>query len=989
MRVSTADRTIVLQTSVRLCRPRLQSNRGYPVDLKYLIRLPTMRWLFPLLFIAPAFADDSTAIQPADPQLGRAVDFYQDLFPVLESKCLACHNLKTNEGSLVLENVPAILKGGDSGPAVVPGKAEESLLFLLASRADEPVMPPLPNTAQAKPFSPQELGVLQQWIREGAKAGDPPPASEVNWQPVPEHITSVQTLALDPRNRFLAAGRANRVVLFDLSEQREIAQLTDPALLSIQHNGAPMYGQGIAHRDFVHAVAFSPDGNLLASAGYRVVKLWERVRETELANWDAGQPVTALATSADGTLAATGHADGSVRLWNLATGQPGATLTGHTAAVHAVAFSPDGASLYTGGDDKSVRQWQTADGAAVGQLETPSEVKALVVNRDGSLVVSAHQDKKLLVWEKGVLTAQEPPPEESPKPVREIGGHGQPVPAMVWVPETDEFLTACRDGNVRTINVTNGKQVRAFGLGSPVLDVSVTPDGQRVAGCGENGVSRIWRRDNGQQLAEIKGDPTRAAAVQSLTEEQTVAKLKVGLRDADQKAAEKDLKEREESLKKANEQKDAAVKAVEDPKKKLAEAEQKLAEAVKKLEEKPEDDGLKKAKDAADKAKAEAAETLKKAEQAVASAERAIKLSQEALERSKQTLEASKQAHEAARAHNTQIDEQLKAAQGESGKLPGPQRGLAFSPSGGQLVIGGEGNRLDLWDGGSGANLDSFTAEAAPTFVQFTSNGSLLTALGNRLIVRDVRPQWKLVASLGSKPGLQLDLSESPFADRVLALAFSPDGKLLATGGGDPSRSGELLLWDVESREKIREFTDAHSDTVFDVEFSRDGDKLVTGAADKFVKLFNVATGEHIRSYEGHTNHVLSVAIKCEESTIVSGGADNAIKSWNLTTGEQRRTMTQFTKQVTALDFIGVSDNFVSCGGDKTVRLYTASNGNNFRTLSGMPDYVYDCTASRDQKLIMAAGEDGVIHVWDGQNGKSLMTFEPPALAEDRTISAK
>ncbi|MCA9053549.1 MAG: hypothetical protein KDA75_06915, partial [Planctomycetaceae bacterium] len=821
-----------------------------------------MRWFLPLLLVVPAFADDSTAIQPADPQLGRAVDFYQDLFPVLEAKCLACHNLKTKEGALVLENVGTILQGGDSGPAVVPEKPDESLLFKLAARADEPVMPPLPNTAQAKPLSPRELGILRQWIQEGAKTGNPPPASEVNWLPVPAHIQSVQTLALDPQNRFLAAGRANRVVLFDLTEQQETAQLTDPALLSIQHNGAPMYGQGIAHRDFVHSVAFSPDGNLLASAGFRVVKLWERVRETQLADWDAGQPITAVAASADGALAATGHADGSVRLWNLATGQPGATLGGHTAAVRAVAFSPDGTSLYSGGDDKSLRHWQTSDGKQVGQLETPAEIKSLVVSRDGALVVSAHQDNKLLVWDKGATVAQDPTPAEAPKPVREIGGHGQPVTAMVWAPNSDEFLSACRDGNVRLINVTNGGQVRAFGLGAPVLDVTVTANGERVAGCGENGVTRIWRRDNGQQLAEIKGDPSRAANVASLTEEQTVAKLKVGLRDAEQKEAEKDLKEREESLKKANEQKEAAVKALEEPTKKQAEAAQKAMDAAKALEEKPEDDAAKKAKEEADKALATADEALKKAQEAIASADRAIKLSAEALERSKQTLETSKKSLETAQAYNTQIDEQLKGAQEANGQLPGPQHGLAFSASGGQLVIGGDGNRLDLWNGTTGAALESYATEMAPAFVDMTSNGSLLTAAGNRLIVRDVRPQWKLIASLGAKADSPLDVSQSPLVDRVLAVAFSPDGKLLATGGGDPSRSGELLLWDIASSSVVREFKEAHSDTVFDVEFSREGTRLVSGAADKFVKLFDVATGEHIRSYEGHTNHVLSVAIK-------------------------------------------------------------------------------------------------------------------------------
>ena len=81
----------------------------------------------------------------------------------------------------------------------------------------------------------------------------------------------------------MAAGRANRIFIYDLAAQREVAQLTDPALLAIQQNGAPVYGTGAAHRDFVHSLAFSPDGNLLASGDYRMVKLWERQRDVLVA----------------------------------------------------------------------------------------------------------------------------------------------------------------------------------------------------------------------------------------------------------------------------------------------------------------------------------------------------------------------------------------------------------------------------------------------------------------------------------------------------------------------------------------------------------------------------------------------------------------------------------------------------------------------------------------------------------------------------------
>ncbi len=946
----------------------------------------SLRYLLLLVLIAPLSAAETPAIQPVDPQLSRPVDFYQDVFPILEAKCLACHNVKTKEGALVLENVDAILRGGDSGPAVVAGKPEESLLLKLASRADEPVMPPLPNTAQAQPLTPKELGLLRQWIQEGAQRGNPPPASAIQWRPVPSHIRSVQALALDPLGRFLAAGRANRVVLFDLSERREAAQLTDPALLSVQFNGAPMYGQGSSHQDFVHAVAFSPDGRWLASAGYREVKLWERLTEQRLYDWEAGPPVTALALASDGTQAATGHADGSVRLWNLAAGQPGPTLAGHTAAVNGVAFSPEGDRLYTGSDDKTVRRWDLAAAQEQGRLETPAEIKALLLSRDGTILVTAHQDNRLRYWSHEALAPQpaggDAAPSEPPKPLRENADHGQPVTALALVPGTDEFLAGSRDGNVRMYNITNGGQVRNFGLGSPVLDVAVSPKGERVAAAGENGITRIWNRANGQQLAELKGNPQLGREVLTTTDDLTVARNKVGLRDEEEKAADKDRQGREESLKKAQEQREAAVKARDEAQKKFEEAEAKLKEAEGKLAEKPDDEALKKAREEADKGRTAAQEALKKATDALDSAERAVKLSDEALQRAQQLLEESKQAHVAAQTYAKETEERLNKLKEAHGQSPAAQRCLTYTSLGGQLVVGGDANRLDLWDGTTGAAYESLTADQPVLFAECSANGLLVTVSGGRLTVRDIRPQWQLAARLGPKADSPLDVSESPFIDRVLTLSFSPDGKWLLTGGGEPSRSGELILWDVASRQIVRTFTEPHSDTVFDAEFSRDGKLIVSGAADKFVKLFETETGRLIRSFEGHTNHVLAVSIRADDSSLASGGADNAVKVWNLATGEQRRTMNNFQKQVTSLDYIGVSDNIVASGGDKTVRLFTASNGNNFRTYGGMPDFLYAAVASPDQKLIVGAGEDGVIHVWDGNSGNELMKFEPPPIAE-------
>src|SRR5690242_15502015 len=83
-------------------------------------------------------------IEPAAVNLGRPVDFEKDIQPILDEKCVACHNVVTAESKLVLEDVAAMLKGGKRGPAIVPKDPDKSLLYRVASRGMDPAMPPLP-----------------------------------------------------------------------------------------------------------------------------------------------------------------------------------------------------------------------------------------------------------------------------------------------------------------------------------------------------------------------------------------------------------------------------------------------------------------------------------------------------------------------------------------------------------------------------------------------------------------------------------------------------------------------------------------------------------------------------------------------------------------------------------------------------------------------------------------------------------------------------
>ena len=925
----------------------------------------------------------ANVIKPEAVNLGRPVDFEKDISPILDSNCVACHNLGQAESKLNLEKVEFILKGGKRGPSVVAKDPDKSLLYLVAARSQGPAMPPLPNKVDAKALTPKELGTLRQWILEGASSGMGGTKDQVNWQPVPATAKAIYSLAIAPWGRYVAAGRANQVFVYDVESGDELARLVDPNLSAIQHNGKPMYPTGAAHRDFVHALAFSPDGLTIASAGYRTVKLWQRPASSRVREIPVGAVVTTVAVSANGQWLATAGADNAIKLWNLTDGQPGKTLAGHAAAVHSLAFNADGSKLASASEDKTIRVWNLADGTEANKIESPAPAKAVVFNADGTKVIVGQADNIIRIW---AIPAAAPF-----MPEKEIKGHGGPVTSLALItPAGAQILSGSDDQTARVWDLASGNQVRAFAHGGPVTSVAIRADGLFAATGGANNIAKLWNNQTGAQVVELKGDVTLNRKVVERTEDQKVAQQFVALALATFKAAETNQKERDEAVKKANEAKVAADKAVVEQDPKVKEAATKAEAAKKAADDKKDDATLAKASTDAAAELTKQMDELKKRQDAVVSAVRAVQLSETAAKAAVDQINAAKAQQDVMTAAQTKADADLKAATDLDTAAVKPIRGVAFSVDGKRLLTSGDDNLIHVWDSTSGKAIEVFAGHKAVVGSIATGpNGLVVSGSQDQTAaVWNTIPKWSLVGQLGPKKEAPLDLGPSPFVSRVLSLAFSRDGKWLATGGGEASRSGELFLWDVAQQTLAKELKDAHSDTVMSIEFSRDGKYLVSGAADKFVKLWDLGTTKLVKSFEGHTHHVLGVSIKADNSLIVSAGADNAIKVWNIETGEQARTIPGYTKQVTSIRFLGVTENMVSCGGDKTVRYHNATNGGQPRAFAGGTDFMYCVAASRDEQIVVAAGEDGVLRVWNGTNAAVIRQFDPPKPADANAQAA-
>jgi WD40 repeat protein len=278
----------------------------------------------------------------------------------------------------------------------------------------------------------------------------------------------------------------------------------------------------------------------------------------------------------------------------------------------------------------------------------------------------------------------------------------------------------------------------------------------------------------------------------------------------------------------------------------------------------------------------------------------------------------------------------------------GAVAGVAFSPDGQTLVTASEDDSVRIWDVASWRYVKLLVQW--PHAVAFSPDGKTL-ALACTSAVR----LWDVAA--------QRESAVLPASTEVAAMAFSPNGKLLATGNWD----NNIHVWDVATQRQVGTLR-GHTQQLRTVAFSRDGKILASGGLDHTVRLWDVAAQKQITKFERHAALVRSLSFSSDGKTLASTGIDGTVQLYDVVAMQWRTSLPGQRTTIEPVTFSPDAKKLATGGGDGTIRVWDSETRDMVAILRGHTFPLMSLAYAPDGQTLVSGCYDGSVKVWDLSN---------------------
>jgi WD40 repeat protein len=708
----------------------------------------------------------------------------------------------------------------------------------------------------------------------------------------------------------------------------------------------------------VSCLAYSCDGLTLATGhDDGTVRLWDADtgRQRAILTGHAAR-VRALAFAPHGRQLASGDAAGDIKLWHLPANRQQTTLDGHEGSVTCLAYSPDGATLVSGGADRLVRLWYAEGGTFRRALEGHTdEVTSLAYCPDGRTVASASLDDTVRLWDVGFGSYW-----------ATLQGHAGGVTALAYSPYGESLVTGGRDGTVRLWHAETAREVATSvgarqGHPQPVGCLAFAPNGWTIASGGDDEAVRIWDVVGWHELCNFSGHtgPVRAVAYSpdgrwliAAGADGTVQRWRAP--EADRPAPVRRPPERVKP--RAGSAGRAWAWVIS-----LVVAGFLLIRLVAALwgpsrpstgpvflpPLAPQWGGGQNFQDPF-------------RDQELPPMGHPDGVSAVAVAADGRTA-LSGSFDRIVRLWDLDAKQELRRFEGHKA----PVLAVALSADGRHALSGGLDQTVRLWDVGTGRELRRFgNFRSGVTAVAFAPDGTRFAAACGF---------QKVTHTLKNEPG------QPPLANMEWRRPRPPDGS--------------VSVWETDTGRRV--FTlRGHGDEVTSVAFTPDGQRLVSGSFDKTASLWDLQTGKEIRRFRGHQGEVFGVAVSPDGKRLLTcsgtlgavpdkmkaadkqdvvkapkpappaAAPDNTVRLWDLDTGAELGSFPGHQNAVLAVAFSPDGTRAVSGSFDMSVRVWQVETGLELRRYFGHNAAVGAVAVTPDGRRALSGGWDKNLRAW-------------------------